>query len=448
VCGDALVSARAARPPLRTAFRALEIPNFRLFWWSQLFSQAGTWMQRLAQAWLVLKLTDSPLALGTITTVQFLPILLLSLFGGVFADRLPKRRLLLATQLTLCIQALVLGLLSAFGVVTLAEIYVLAAVLGIATAIDAPATQAFTLELVGRDDLPNAVALTATQNTAARITGPAIAGVAIATIGVGGCFLFNAASYLIVVVALLLLNMQALFPGPPPNKGSVAAQTREGISYAVRTPDVALVLILMAALGTFGYNFAVVLPLITEYVLHSGSIVFGLLNTAMGAGSLAASLYFAYRARPTRRALLGSAAGFSLLLMTLAASHRIWLVLPVLLVLGFCSIGFLTTGQTRLQLVTPQQMQGRVMSLYQILIGGTTPVGAMLVGFMAQRFSVPAAVALNASMCMVGVALAIIYIRRTWPRLLPEGAPAASVILGEPVAAAVSPAEPVKGRMR
>jgi MFS family permease len=410
-----------ARPPFRQTFRAFQTPNFRLFWFCQLFSQMGTWMQRLAQAWLVLKLTDSPLALGTITTVQFFPILVLSLFGGVFADRLPKRKLLAATQLTLFFQALVLGLLTATNRITIPQLYVLAAILGIATAIDTPTTQAFTLELVGREDLPNAVALNATQMNAARITGPAIAGVGIATVGIAGCFLFNAVSYLAVVVCLLLLNAKQLFAAPPVRRGSVFSQLSEGIRFSITTPDVALVLILMAALGTFGYNFATVLPLIDRYVLHAGSVVFGLLNVAIGTGSLVASLLLAYRGRATRRALLLSAAGFSLLLFTLSLSHHVSLALPVLVVLGVFSIAFLTTGQTRLQLVTPPQMQGRVMSLYQVLIGGTTPVGATVVGSVAQRYNVPLAVGLMASLCGSGVAVAVLYSRRMRTRLLPEG---------------------------
>jgi MFS family permease len=415
------MSAGVSRPPLRAAFRALRTPNFRLFWAGQLFSQVGTWMQRLAQAWLVLKITNSPLALGTITTVQFLPILLLSLFGGVFADRLPKRRLLLGTQLAMFLQALALGLLTASGRITIPEIYILAAVLGIATAIDTPTTQAFTVELVERDDLPNAIALNATQMTAARITGPAIAGVAIALIGVAGCFLFNAVSYLVVVGCLLLLRLDRLFAGRPANRGTVFTQLREGITFSLTTPDVALVLLLMAALGTFGYNFVVFLPLIDRYVLHAGSVVFGLLNVAMGTGSLIASLYLAYRGRASRRSLLLSATGFSLLLMCLAFSHWVWLALPVLVVVGVFSIAVLTTSQTRIQLVTPQQMQGRVMSLYQVLIGGTTPIGATLVGLLAQRYGVPFAVALMAGLCGCGVALAFTYAWRMRSRLVPDG---------------------------
>ncbi len=414
-------SAPATRPSFRQAFRAFQTPNFRLFWFCQLFSQVGTWMQRLAQAWLVLKITNSPLALGTITTVQFFPILILSLFGGVFADRLPKRKLLAATQLTLFVQALAMGLLTAANRITIPEIYVLAAILGIATALDTPTTQAFTLELVGRDDLANAVALNATQMNAARITGPAIAGVGIATVGLAGCFLFNAVSYLVVVVCLLLLRADRLFASPPARRGSLFSQLGEGIRFSVTTPDVALVLILMAALGTFGYNFATILPLIDRYVLNAGSIVFGLLYVAMGTGSLAASLLLAYRGRATRRGLLLSAAAFSVLLFTLSLSHHIWLALAVLLVLGVFSIAFLTTGQTRLQLVTPPQMQGRVMSLYQVLIGGTTPVGATVVGSVAQRFNVPLAVGLMASLCATGVLIAALYSRRVRTRLVPEG---------------------------
>ncbi len=416
--GDRVVS--AARVAAERTFRSLRNRNYRLYWCGQVVSLSGTWMQRIAQSWLVLQLTHSPLALGTVTTVQFAPILLLSLFGGVLADRVPKWRFLMLTQTVMAVQALILAILVSTGQVQLIHVYILAAVLGIANALDNPTRQAFVIELVGRDDLPNAVALNSTIFNTSRIVGPALGGVLIAAFGVAGCFYLNAFSFLAVIGGLLMMDPTRFFAGRPARAGKVFGQIGEGLRYAASTPDIALPLLLMGVLGTFGYNFTVILPLIADEVLHSGAIGFGALTAAMGVGSLMAALGVAYRGRATRRTLLAGAIGFSILLFLVALSHWWLLTIPLLIALGLWSIIFSTTANTRLQMVAPSHMRGRVMSIYQLLFAGTTPFGSLIIGALAERSGVQWAVAIVAGICGLGVIAALFYLRHNASRLLPE----------------------------
>lgn len=412
--------ASAARVAAERTFRSLRNRNYRLYWCGQVVSLSGTWMQRIAQSWLVLQITHSPLALGTVTTVQFAPILILSLFGGVLADRVPKWRFLMLTQTVMAFQALILAILVSTGNVQLIHIYILAAVLGIANALDNPTRQAFVIELVGREDLPNAVALNSTIFNTSRIVGPALGGLLIAAFGVAGCFYINAFSFLGVIGGLLLMDPARFFAGRPVRSGKVFGQIGEGLRYAVSTPDIALPLILMAVLGTFGYNFTVILPLIADEVLHTGAIGFGGLTAAMGVGSLLAALGVAYRGRATRKTLLAGATGFSILLFLVALSHWWLLTIPLLVALGLCSIIFSTTANTRLQIVAPGHMRGRVMSIYQLLFAGTTPFGSLIIGALAERSGVQWAVAIVSAVCGLGVIAALFFLRHNAHRLLPE----------------------------
>ncbi len=401
-------------------FHSLKNRNYRLYWIGQVVSLSGTWMQRIAQAWLVLQLTHSPLALGTVTAMQFTPILIFSLFGGVVADRVSKWRFLLFTQSVMALQALTLAILVASGQIHISHLYILAAILGIASALDGPSRQAFVVELVGKDDLPNAVALNSTIFNTSRIIGPAAGGVLIATVGIAGCFFLNSLSFLGVIGGLLMMDPTRFFAAPPARGGRVLGQIREGLSYAVTTPDTALPLILMAILGTFGYNFTVILPLIADNVLNLGAIGFGGLTTAMGVGSLVAALGVAYQGRATRRVLLIGAAGFSLLLFLVGLSHW-WIVTVLLLVcMGFCSILFSATASTRLQTVAPSQLRGRIMSIYQLLFAGTTPIGSVVIGALAERMGVQWAVAIVASICGLGVGVGLLYLKGHANQLLPE----------------------------
>ena len=405
---------------LRRTFKALGNRNYRLFWIGQLLSQTGTWMRQTAQGWLVLQLTGSALALGLVTAMQFVPILLFSLFGGVLADRLPKRRTLLITQSVMCLQATALAVLTATEQVRLVHLYVLSAILGLAMAVDNPTRQAFVSELVGPDDLPNAVALNSTVFNATRVVGPAVAGVLIAVAGIGLPLALNAVSYLAVIGMLAVLRSEDFFVGRARARSGMLSAIGEGVRFAVRTPDTALILLLMGVLGIFGYNFSVILPLLARDVLQTGPAGFGMLTSAMGAGSLVAALGLAHRGRASRATLLAGAAGFSVLLAASALS-RLWiLTLPLLAALGLCSIVFTATANTRLQLLTPPELRGRVLSIYMLLFAGTTPLGGLIVGALADHQGVQRAIVELGAICGAGVIAALLYARAMRARLAPD----------------------------
>lgn len=399
------------RKALHQTFRALHNRNYRLFWSGQVVSAVGTWMQRTAIAWLVLRITDSPVALGLTTTFQTLPVLFLALFGGVVADRFPKRRLLLCTQSVMLAQAAALAVMTALGQENLAAIYALSAVLGIATAIDNPTRQAFVKELVGPDDVPNAVALNSTVFNAARLVGPALSGVTIALVGVAGSFALNALSFIAVLIGIILMRPEGFYESPAPARGKVVGQIREGLGYATRTPDVAVVLLLMAVIGTFGYNFTVILPLFATYVLEAGPVGFGLLTSSMAIGSLSAALGIAYSGRVSPRTLFVGAGGFSLLLLALSLTSHWVTTVPVLIALGAFSIVFTATANSRLQIVTPPQLRGRVMSLYTLLFMGTTPIGSLVLGALAAHQGVRPAIAEVAIISGLGTLAGLLYVR-------------------------------------
>jgi MFS family permease len=377
------VAAQAAgwRGIART-FEALRNPNFRLFFAGQVVSLTGTGMQQVAQAWLVLALTNSPLALGTVVTLEFLPILLFCLFGGVLADRLPKRRLLLATQSAAAAQALALGVLTATGHLQVWHVYVLAAVLGTANALDMPARHSFVAELVGRDQLSNAMSVISTGATTTRIIGPTLGSLAVVTLGFAGCFYLNAASFSVVLGALLLMRADRFFHVPVPATGSVLGRVREGLAYAFRTPDVLVVLIELATLGSFSALTitTVVLPLLARYALDAGPTGLGTLGSALGVGALVASVRMAYARRTSQRVLLATASALAALL-PLAGLSR-WFPLTAALVagIGFASIAFFVSANTRLQLLAPDALRGRMASLYTFLTYGATPLGGLIVG--------------------------------------------------------------------
>ena len=250
-------------------FHALQVRNYRLFWIGQLISLTGSWMQRTAQDWLVIQLTHSPFALGVVTAFQFLPITLLSLVGGVITDRVPKRRLLVMTQTAALLQAAIFATLVATGAIQIWHVYILAAVQGLINAIDNPSRQAFVPELAGRDHLVNAIALNSMLFNGARIVGPAVAGFLIASLGIASALFLNAASFIAVITGLLLMDSRAFFQVPPKATGHVGRQVLEGLRYVWRTPTVLLVMMLMGAIGTFGYNFSVVLPLVAGFLLKT-----------------------------------------------------------------------------------------------------------------------------------------------------------------------------------
>ena len=307
--------------------------------------------------------------------------------------------------------------------------------LGTANAIGNPTRQAFVRDLVGPNDLPNAVALNSAQFNLSRIIGPALAGLLITVVGVAGCFTLNALSFLVVIGALLQLR-PAHREASTPARGTVLGQIGEGLRYALTTPDTALIVLLMGVLGTFGYNFNVVLPLIARYVLNASPLEFGVLTTAMGVGALLAALGLAYAGKATRRTLLIGASGFSVLLALVALSRWWPLSVALLVALGVCSIVFTTTANTRLQLVAPAHLRGRILSIYMLLFAGTTPIGSLIVGTLAERVGVQMAVLIAAAICGLGVVAGLLYLRRNAARLLADGSP---TVAAEPERPAASP---------
>jgi MFS family permease len=397
---------------LKRAFASLGVYNYRLYYIGQFISQTGTWMQRLAQAWLVLNLTHSPFALGTVSMLQALPITLFSLFGGVIADRVPKRRLLLVTQSIATVQAVVLASLTSLGIIRIWEIYALALVLGMSNAFDNPARQSFPIELVGRGEVANAVALNSTLMNGSRILGPSFAGIAIATIGVGGCFWLNAVSFIAVIACLIAMRPSQFFAVPKLQRGPALGLLREGILYAIRSPAVFGLLFALLFVGTFGYNFNTFVPLISRFILHTNSFQYGLLFSALGAGSLLAALAVAFTRTHKERSVYIGGAAFMLLLALLGIS-RIYAVSVVLLLLtGMASIVFSTALQTRLQLIVTNEFRGRVMGIYTLLQQGSTPFGALFIGTISEQWSTEAAVESAAAIGAFGLFWAWIYTRR------------------------------------
>jgi MFS family permease len=392
-------------------FHSLRVRNFRLFIIGQIISLSGTWMQTTAQAWLVLQLSDSPFALGVVTTLQFFPVMLLSLYGGVLADRLPKRRTLIVTQALLLAQASIFGLLVASETIQLWHIYILAVIQGCVQAIDTPCRQAFVAEMVGRDELTNAIALNSMTFNGARIIGPSLAGFVIANLGVAPALYLNAFSFVAVLTALLLMNEAALFAAEVVPKGSAWQRLKDGLSYTRNTPQVLVIIIVLAAIGTFGYNFTVVLPLIATYILHTDAQGFGALSSFLGTGSLLAALSTAYVKQVTMRRLLLGASAFSALLALTAITPVFAISAVLLAALGMAAIIFGTSSNTLLQMTVPNELRGRVMSLQVLLIMGSTPIGAFLIGLLSEKVGVPAAILTCAFLCMLGVLVGLRYWR-------------------------------------
>src|SRR6266481_1595528 len=359
-----------ARGLLR-AFIALRHRNFRLFWFGQLISLIGTWMQTTAQAWLVLELTHSAWLLGVVGALQFLPVLILSLFGGVLADRLPKRTVLLFTQSSAMLQAVILWVLVATGHVQIWQVLLLASLLGLTNSLDMPTRQAFVVEMVGREDLPNAVALNSSLFNMARILGPGLGGILIAWLGVAPLFLLNGISFIAVIIGLSMIDMHQLHAqvrretlqhgthGPGTLKS-----LREGLAYVRNTPSVLLVIAVVGIVSLFGINFNVVLPLFATDVLHAGPEGFGFISSAFGLGSLISALWLAWsNQKPSIRYMLLSGFAFCILEGAFAISHMYALSLILIAGVGIAQIAFATTANTALQTVAPNHLRGRVMSV-------------------------------------------------------------------------------------
>ncbi|HEV8675377.1 MAG TPA: MFS transporter [Methylomirabilota bacterium] len=392
--------------------RALDHADFRRFWSGQLVSLIGTWMQSVAQSWLVLQLTDSPLRLGLIGTFQFAPILLFAVAAGAVADRLPKRRLILATQSALAAQAFTLAALVGTGTVRYWHVAILALLMGIANTLDMPARQSFIVEMVGKEDLVNAVALNSAAFNAARIVGPAAAGLLIAGAGIGPAFFLNGLSFLVVIVALLRTPTEGW---PRPRQGTTLFEEMlEGLRYARRTPVTAVVLVLVLVVSLCAFNFSVLVPLLARDVLHEGPDGFGFLMAVLGLGAVIGALSLAlFGSRPLGLAgIEATGAVACAATLALAGARHFWLAVPLLAIVGYASIVFMTSCNTTLQLTAPDELRGRVMSLYTFAFGGVFPLGSFLTGAIAEAFGVPAAFAAGG-----GAGLALVMAIVVWWRV-------------------------------
>jgi MFS family permease len=399
-----------AEAATRRTFRSLRVRNYRLFFFGQLVSVSGTWMQQVAQDWLVLRLTNEPLPLGITTALQFTPILALGAWAGVVADRLDKRRLLLATQAAMAALALVLGILTATGAIRLWMVYLLALLLGFATAFDMPTRQAFVSEMVGPGQVVNAIGLNSAVFNSARVIGPAAAGVVIATVGIATAFLVNAVSYLAVIGGLLAMDPARLHRRPPVQRAS--GQIRAGLRYVWTTPVLRSTIALVAVVGTLGLNFRVALPLLARFTFGGDATVYGALASIMAAGSVVGALAAARRSRPSPALLLGSVAVFGVLSVAAAAAPTLALEMVVLAPLGLASIAFLATANSTVQLGSSPELRGRVMALYGLVFLGSTPLGGLLAGWMADRFGPRSIMLLAGVSSLVAAGVAAVLMRR------------------------------------
>lgn len=390
---------------LSRGLSAMGVRNYRLFWSGQLISLVGTWMDSVAQSWLILLLTNDPVALGLRAVFQFVPVMVLGLFGGIIADTLPKRATLYVTQAGSGLVALTLGVLTLTGTVQVWHIYVLAAILGCISAVDMPVRQSFVVEMVGREHVVNAVALNSATFNGARIIGPAVGGVLIGAVGVGLCFMLNAASYLAVLAALFLMREVELHPGirsPVPHSvRAVVDQLAEGLRYVQRTPSVFLAITVLGIVSTVALNFSVVMPLYAAETLRGDASTYGYLMAAAGVGSLAAALLIAFGMRPTLRLLVIGSSLIGIALIGLAISPMLLISLPIMVLLGFATITMSATTNTLIQLQVPDALRGRVMSVYTTVFAGTTPIGGLASGMAIAVAGVTATLAVAGGLTLL-----------------------------------------------
>jgi MFS family permease len=386
--------------------RALRHRNYRLFFGGQLVSVCGTWMQTVAQAWLVYRLTGSAVLLGLVGFCSQIPVLLLAPYAGVVVDRHDRRLIIVVTQIASMLLAFVLAALTLSGRVQVWHVPVLAAMLGVMNAFDVPARQAFVVDMVGKEDLINAIALNSSMFNSARIIGPSLAGVLVASIGEGWCFFANAVSYLAVIAGLLLMRLGAA-PLHRPSRGSALARIAEGFTFVWQARAIRTLLLLMGLVSLVGMPYSVLMPIFADDVLHGGPKALGLLMGTAGVGALVGALALASRrgTRGLERWIAFSTAGFGVSLVLFASSRSFWLSAALLVPVGFCMIGQLASSNTLIQTMVPDELRGRVMSVYAMMLIGMAPFGSLLAGLVAQHLSAPGAVALGGGACLIGAAV-------------------------------------------
>jgi MFS family permease len=385
-------------------FSALSLSDFRLFWFGQIISLSGTWMQSVAQAWLVYSLTKSPFYLGLVAAAGSLPILLFSLLGGIVADRIRKRNLLLLTQALSIIPALSLGVLIHINIITVWQVALFATFLGTVNAFDIPARQAFIIEIVGKEHLTNAIALNSAAFNGARVVGPVIAGMAIAYLGLPACFFLNALSFFAVIIALSKMKI----------KGYIKASSQgfikdfmEGIQFIKSKPEIYSVIVLIAVFSLIGIPYVTFLPVFAGEVLRAGPEGYGFLVGATGIGALSAALFIAFRGdiQQKKRYMSISALCFSFFLLVFSVSKTFYLSMATLIFVGWGMVSFLATANSFVQLSVSDSMRGRVMSVYALVFLGFAPLGNSLIGMMAASIGTTRAVTISAIICIIGSAL-------------------------------------------
>ncbi|MEV6169212.1 MFS transporter [Streptomyces sp. NPDC051954] len=384
-------------------FSSLKVRNYRLFFMGQVVSNTGTWMQRIAQDWLVLSLTGSSTAVGITTALQFLPMLLFGLYGGVLVDRLPKRPTLLVTQTAMGLTGLALAFLTLSGHVEVWHVYLAAFVVGLATVVDNPARQSFVSEMVGPDQLQNAVSLNSANFQSARLIGPAVAGVLITGVGTGWAFLFNGLSFIAPMTGLLLMRARELHvvERAPRGKG----QLREGLRYVAGRPELIWPIVLVGFTGTFAFNFPVYLSAFADDIFHAGAGSYSLFNTLMAVGSVAGALLAARRGTAKMRVLIAAAVAFGLLEVVAALAPSLWLFALLMVPIGVFAMTVNVTTNTSIQMGTDPAMRGRVMSLYMMVFLGGSPVGAPIVGWITDAYGARVGFAIGGTIAATAAAV-------------------------------------------
>jgi MFS family permease len=418
VAGEAAVFSEAPRPhpehsmktipagnALSHTLRALRHRNFQLFFGGQLISLIGTWMQSVAQSWLVYRLTGSSLLLGSAGFASQIPVFLVAPVGGIIADRFNRHRVVIITQISSMILAFILAALTLTRKVHVWHIFVLAALLGVVNAFDIPARQSFLVDMVGKEDLMNAIALNSSMFNGARIVGPAVAGILVASIGEGWCFFANGLSYIAVIIGLLLMKLQPRSHRPP--LGSPLEHIIEGFRFVRRTEPIRAILLLLGLVSLVAMPYTVLMPVFADKILHGGARGLGILMGATGVGALLGALTLA-----TRRGVYGlgrwvafACAGFGISLLLFAFSRHFWLSAALLLPVGFCMMLEMSSSNTLIQAMVPDHLRGRVMAVYSMMFMGMAPFGALLGGALADRVGAPITVSMGAIACLGGAAL-------------------------------------------
>jgi MFS family permease len=387
------------------ALRALNHRNFQLFFAGQLLSMIGTWMQSVAQSWLVYRLTGSAVLLGAVGFASQFPVFLFAPFGGALADRYNRHRIIVSTQTVAMTLAWILTVLTLTGAVEIWHIFLLASLLGLVNAFDIPARQSFVIEMVGREDLVNAIALNSSIVNGARMVGPAVAGILVSAFGEGHCFLINALSYLAVLAALLTMRVPRRAAVRDPR--STIANILEGFTFVGRTPPIRALIVLLALVSLMGMPYAVLMPIFADQILGGGPRGLGLLMGATGIGALAGALSLTFRKSiyGLGRVVAFASAAFGASLILFSFSRQFWVSAALLIPAGLSMMVQMASSNTLIQSMVPDQLRGRVMAVYSMMFMGMAPFGAMFAGLLAARLGAPATVAIGGAVCMAGAAV-------------------------------------------